>query len=71
LGVAPPVAGSAGNNAVGTNDVGRGRRFGARRARSEEGGAGSHSQAQAQAGSDGATRRQVGGGMFRKGDENV
>jgi diacylglycerol diphosphate phosphatase/phosphatidate phosphatase len=72
LGVPPPGAGAAGVAA--TNDAARGRRFGARRARSEEGGAGSHAQAQApaQAGADGATtRRQVGGGMFRKGDENV
>ncbi|KAM0691073.1 hypothetical protein Q7P36_009844 [Cladosporium allicinum] len=72
LGVAP-VAGSTGfGSGAGTNDAGRGRRFGARRARSEEGGAGSHAQSSAQGGADSTTtRRQVGGGMFRKGDDVV
>jgi diacylglycerol diphosphate phosphatase/phosphatidate phosphatase len=66
LGVAPATGAG-----VATNDAGRGRRFGARRARSEEGGTGSHAQTSAQAGPDASTRRQVGGGMFRKGDDDV
>jgi len=75
-----PVAGSTAGAAanVGANDAARGRRFGARRARSEDGGAGGGGvqaapprvQAAA-AGVDDTPRRHVGGGMFRKGDENV
>ena len=61
-----PVEGVGEVGAAGAGEGARGRRFGGRRARSEDGGGGAAAHA-----SGSAARRQVGCGLFRKGDENV